>query len=446
MMKRNCCIYNGEYHRIEEVYTVCDDKQINIPEVLEKFREWADQRKLLCACGCGTKLTIVAGSKMHYRQHFRELPGQKTMIECRSTAESDITYYSNVILKCWLDDIWKLRTGDVKFHVPICKVSKEQKKYEYTHYVEKYHFGLCYQRLEGNIDNNKVKLMFDNSKNSLLYLVDISNSKRSVQYQEYLMKIQHYQGFCMFLDTKNKANYLDALVKITFYKKDFLGLWKELKIFDGKLKDFSIDIGGRLLYKGKDVAHKTGECITAFELNQCKLKEEHQEKINQIKKEAERSRREEQLRREAVERRLLLRQKEIENNEEKQETKLFKFYSNDPNEALLNRDKKITILKDFLSKQEKIEGDFYSRGKDSILSSKEEMINIHNVSFNLVKQRIEFFSTTMKKFNIYMVKDENDAILENNEPYPFSYFPVYWIKENDITDCFKEMYKCIKNM
>lgn len=73
MELRNIALYKGKPIGIESVYTITSDgRQINIPGRVEKIRIMGRGNELLCPCGCGTNLILVAGKNNLREQHFRE--------------------------------------------------------------------------------------------------------------------------------------------------------------------------------------------------------------------------------------------------------------------------------------------------------------------------------------------------------------------------------------
>ena len=71
MAQRTVALCDGKFIGIESIYTVIDGKQINIPDKLEQLRAKSRNNELLCPCGCGVNLVLVAGERNLREQHFR---------------------------------------------------------------------------------------------------------------------------------------------------------------------------------------------------------------------------------------------------------------------------------------------------------------------------------------------------------------------------------------
>ncbi len=247
MVQRSIALYNGRIIGIESIFTYIDGKQINIPEKLEWLREKSDNRELICPCGCGAKLVLVAGSIRD--QHFRLLPGQN--IKCEAVTEGENSINSKIVLKCWLDD--KLQANDVESHVPIALVEDTDRKYEYSLLSRDKKIAINYSYKKANIDDEKLDILESNAQGiRVLHVVDAANSITSGQYPERLMKIQERQRFCLFL-LPVARDYEKARLKVVLYEKNLRGLWEEVTIAEDKLQAYSFDAQGDLLLSGKRI-------------------------------------------------------------------------------------------------------------------------------------------------------------------------------------------------
>jgi hypothetical protein len=248
MALRTVALCNGKYIGIETIYTVIDNKQINIPEKLKELREKSRNNELFCPCGCGSNLILVAGDKNLREQHFRLKDGAFNQ-DCKVIIEGKTSIDSKIVLKCWLDD--KLKATDLESRVPIQDVDDINRKYEFTFLSREKKIALVYSHERVNIADEKIKLLESNSQGiRILYIVDIMNGGSNGQYPEGLMKIQDIQGYCLLL-TVTEAVYETAVMKAVFYAKDIDGLWQEVSFAYGPLRDFSINDDGKVVFDGK---------------------------------------------------------------------------------------------------------------------------------------------------------------------------------------------------
>ena len=162
MVTRSECLYKNEYLGIETLYTVIQEKQINIPEKLEWFREKSRNNELFCPCGCGANLTVVAGEKGLRDQHFRIKKGSQSQTECTYIEEGKISIDSKIVLKCWLDD--KIQTTDLESRVPICAIDDTKRKYEFTLLSRQKKIAVNYCHDKANLSDEKMQILDENSK------------------------------------------------------------------------------------------------------------------------------------------------------------------------------------------------------------------------------------------------------------------------------------------
>lgn len=452
-IKRNWCLCEGEYHCIDEIYYIKNEKQINIPEQLEKFRKWSRAGKLLCECGCGAKLMLVAGSKSVRRQHFRAYPDQEELLQgCTAREENEITQLSRIYLRDWLNHVWELQSGEVKHGITVNSVSDVKRKYRYTHYVEKYNFGICYEHYDANLDDDKISTLYQQEKTKLLYVVDISNSSYSGQYPEHLMKIQKHQGYCFFIDIANAEDFSQAYVEIVSYQKNFEEIWEGVLIEAGNIVDFSLDKNGELLWRGQTVIQMAADAIIEFEEEQRKLKVEEKERIQQ-ERELEELEEQELEEDEELE--------ELEEDEEEQyeieqpvsEIKVVEPIVNQKPKSILvadvmeerkNREKKEQILLDYLCEHSLLEGSFIARGDSGKMEEHKERIRNYSAHIYTEDKRIVIRGEDFKVYYIYLLKTATDAILMHMDRNPHTFFPLYWFREEDIINQFEERFKCTK--
>ena len=190
---RTECLYNNELIHIADYFTTINGMQIAIEDKIEELRVYGRKDQLECSCGCGGKLILVAGKSMKRRQHFRLKKGQNLV--CKAHEESSITINAKVVLKCWLDDILGLQNGDVIFNKSVNMISKLDRKYEYTHWVPSRKIGICYEKYESNLNDEKIQLLAVQDDVTSLYITDIANDGCWGQYPEFGIKVQKTQGY-----------------------------------------------------------------------------------------------------------------------------------------------------------------------------------------------------------------------------------------------------------
>lgn len=420
MIKRSRCLFNNEYIGIEYFYTVHDGKQINIPGRIEEYRKYGRENKLFCACGCGRNVVIYAGEKMLRAQHFKLKANQIGVFkECREYEENEITVYSKMVLKLWLDDIFKLQPGDVRINVPINNIFDVKRKYEFTHYVEKYNLGLCYERDDANLNDDKIKVI-SNSTNRFLYITDISNGGIKDQYPEFMMKIQRLQNYCILLNIHGKSEYYNTDVKIVRYEKNHKNLWEELCVVSGKLSEFKISEEGILFYGDDRVLDLVNSCVDSFYKKKEELEQEVQRKIQEAlelkaKLEAERLTREEEARKQREEEQR--RQKELEEQKRRQREAQELENQKRLDELLRKKSKtffdnhpKIKKLMNYIVKLDEINGFFYSKTFDSHANRRDETIYISSVMYDIYHNSIRIKDKSNKDYYIF-VSDNSEMVV-----------------------------------
>ena len=302
MAQRTVCLCDGKYIGIESIYTVINGEKINIPEKLQELRVKSRNNELFCPCGCGANLTLVAGEKNKKEQHFRMMEGTYKN-ECRAVIENETSIDSKITLRCWLDD--KLKTDDIDMRVPINFIDDTNRKYEFSFLSRTKNVAISYNYNRANLSDEKFDILEINSEGiQLVYIVDIMNGGCTGQYPESLMKIQSRQGYCLFLEMKEKF-YSDAKMHVVFYAQDVNGLWQEIKVIDGQLSDYKIAENGHLYFKDKLVSSlsdaKKQEFRNLMQTEKVRYEEEkkrQEEEQKRIREELEKQKEEEMLRQE----------------------------------------------------------------------------------------------------------------------------------------------------
>ena len=294
MAQRTVALCNGKYIGIESIYTVVNGNQINIPYKLINLREKSRSNKLFCPCGCGANLILVAGDKNLREQHFRIKDGTSKS-NCTFKTEGKESVESKIVLKCWLDD--KLQTNDIETRIPIYAVENNKRKYEFSFLSKEKKIALSYCHDRRNLSDEKFDILDSNSQNiHLIYVVDIMNENRNWQYPEGLMKIQNKQGYCLLL-SNNEGDYSKAKMRAICYRKDVQGIWYELIIASGLLKDYGIWSDGTITYSEKNIMDLLERVENKFQ-KEIEKKRRYliEESKRQMQEQEERKRRENQRR------------------------------------------------------------------------------------------------------------------------------------------------------
>lgn len=269
MAKRSECLCDGKIIGIETIYTVVDGKQINIEKKLETLRAKSQNKELFCPCGCGTNLILVAGEKQLKEQHFRK--DDKTCnYNCEYTPESKISVQSKIILKCWLDD--NIIADDLETRVPIYALGDISRKHEFSFLSRIKNIAVSYYCERESINDEKLSILDDNKQGlEIIYISDKKTSIGNEQYPERLMKIQKRQGYCLLLDIEQKENfenkivdYPDAKMKAVFFAKNYKGLWQEVIIAAGLLKDFEITDNNSVIFQNHKILNLLKKSKEAF--------------------------------------------------------------------------------------------------------------------------------------------------------------------------------------
>lgn len=245
MAQRTVALCNGEYIGIETIYTVIDGKQINIPDKVQALRKKGRNNELLCPCGCGSHLVLVAGDKNLREQHFRIKDGEH---KCQISTETRESIDSKIVLKCWLDDNLH---ENIETRVPISAVSDSKRKYEFTFLCRESGFAVNYCHDRANLSDEKLSILDENSDGiRILHIVDIENGGSNGQYPEWLMKIQRRQGYCLLLSVQG-IDYSLARLRAVYYTQDIQKVWTEVVFSEGLLKDYRIDSQNNIILRNK---------------------------------------------------------------------------------------------------------------------------------------------------------------------------------------------------
>ena len=300
MAQRTVALCNGKYIGIESIYTVVNGRQINIPERLKYLRTKSRSNELFCPCGCGSNLVLVAGDRNLREQHFRIKDGSFNQ-NCKVTTEGKNSVNSKIVLKCWLDD--KLKSKDIESRVPIHAVDDINRKYEFSFLSRSKKIAISYCYGRANLSDEKLNILKDNSQGiQIIYVVDSMNGGSVGQYPEGLMKIQEKQGYCLLMKA-DEAYYSKAELEAVFYAQDIDGLWQEVSLAKGLLKDFYINDDGEILYINElltsKLSKKKSEFLSCIEHEKSRrieaLKEKH--RLEEEKRQIEKRKREEDFKR-----------------------------------------------------------------------------------------------------------------------------------------------------
>lgn len=300
MAQRTVALCNGKYIGIESIYTVVNGRQINIPERLKYLRTKSRSNELFCPCGCGSNLVLVAGDRNLREQHFRIKDGSFNQ-NCKVTTEGKNSVNSKIVLKCWLDD--KLKSKDIESRVTIHAVDDINRKYEFSFLSRSKKIAISYCYGRANLSDEKLNILKDNSQGiQIIYVVDSMNGGSVGQYPEGLMKIQEKQGYCLLMKA-DEAYYSKAELEAVFYAQDIDGLWQEVSLAKGLLKDFYINDDGEILYINElltsKLSKKKSEFLSCIEHEKSRrieaLKEKH--RLEEEKRQIEKRKREEDFKR-----------------------------------------------------------------------------------------------------------------------------------------------------
>ncbi len=359
MARRTLAINNGKYIGIESIFTVINGKQINIPEKLKELRIKSQNNELFCPCGCGANLILVAGDKNIREQHFRIKDGQSSNI-CTYSDESEKSVESKIVLKCWLDD--NLRVKDIESRVPICDLSDSSRKYEFTFISRSSAIALDYCNNRVNLSDEKQSILEQNSNGiHIIHVVDYINGSTSGQYPEGLMKIQTRQKYCLLLANRD-AEYDAAKMKAVFYRMDINGLWKEITIAEGYLKEFRIEKQGSITFRGNTLNSLLKTAIQIFD---------DAVSIERHKREEERKAREEELLKQKEE--YEQRQKELQKYQEELEEKR-RIKAEEEKKKRLEQEELERIRAEKALEEKKRRKEEFERNLESLLEQQEKRV------------------------------------------------------------------------
>ena len=387
-------------------------------------------------CGCNRNLIIVAGKEMLRKQHFRELRGQnKNQLECRASDDGETTVNSKIILKCWLDNVFNLEPEEICFNVPISNLFEEKRRFEFTHYVKKYQFGLCYERNDANLNDEKINILSKYMKDQFLYVTDISNAGIKWQYPEFMMKIQKFQEFCILLNTHGGFEYYNAKLKVVRYEKKYNGLWEELIIVDGKLSDFSIDAEGSVFYKEELVRTMVSAKIADFEQEQSEQEAEsnRRKKEREEKQEADRKTAKEREEKQIDQLRKAKQQKEEAKRMREEEAQKVR-------EDYFLKHPKIKLLVDYISSLKRIE----AKQGDGNAKKRNENININKVTYEIDKQRITVWDKENIKYYIFVSDMNTNDIRESNTGTAYMWVDLSIYEKDSVIAEFQKECTCVE--
>lgn len=252
---------DGTILPIESIYTVVNGDQINIPTELERVRKLSNERKLFCTCGCGNNLILKASQQALVRQHFA-MRKKSGGIDCKESGETYTTVASRIALKCWLDDMFfNGETSDVGINLPFSKLVPDGRHFEFSLLSQSQKIGLVYARESIDLELERLDYLYKQDLVTTLVVTDIRNRDCKGQYPECTMRQQKVQGYCFFLNVASEYRYSSACV--SFYKKNYRGYWQEIRVCEGRLRDFSFE-DGELCYMMAPVKHLLTESLDAF--------------------------------------------------------------------------------------------------------------------------------------------------------------------------------------
>lgn len=451
---RTECLYNNELIHIADFFTTKDGMQIAIEGKIEELREYGRSGQLVCGCGCGGKVKLVSGKNMIRRQHFRLKAGQNVI--CKSHEESPITVNAKVILKCWLDDVLGLQNGEVLFNIPINKIGDINRKYEYTHLVVSKKIGICYERNESNLNDEKIELLSSKEGMTNLCITDIKNDGCWGQYPEFGIKVQKMQGYYALLTVGELTPYEEAVLKIVRYEKTYRGTWIQMDVCESKLSEYSFDENNMLCLNGSniyDMAKKRSDEYISFREEQKRLAREQEE----------REKREAEERRAEIDR-LFQEKRKIKEKEAEERNAYWEKYKEEKElrensyteikpeiseprkvptiEDVLEQNPKIGILMEYISGLNTLGGTFtYVSKADRSSVAKYEVIKIKDVKFNPHRMRIEIISDSGERYIIYL-RTENRSINTQYTRDGYLIFSLYGLKERDTVLKFRQVLEC----
>lgn len=458
----NMCIYKGGYIGIEAFTTLKDGMLINIPDKLKELREASHNRELFCECGCKRNVMVVAGEKQLKEQHFRLWPNQDDdmFLPCQAENESDVTRISKTYVKGWLDYVWNLSVEDIRYRVPICDIkAEENRRFEFTYYIEKKQFGVCYARRNTYLNDEKIEILTKHMRNHMLYITDIDNGGIEYQYPEYASKVQSFQGFCALLDIYECENVNDVWLYIVNYQKNYRDVWEEVSICRDLLVNYSLSDTGELLYKDTPVKEMVATALSHFEKRQAFLKADEKKKAEEQRIARERQERIRQMQRIADEKRArealearkqeeqkaaeLLVQKEAENTKRQEEhTRRMETMSLDD---YFREYPKTGIIYEYISGLSMIKGAMMCNGAGKANPSTAYVsISITEINFDKVKSRILIKDANGDLCSIYTMEDiKTMPQIAGDEKY-YLLLGLRRTKEENLISKLRDILQCYK--
>lgn len=470
-LKHSVAICTDDNRRIgiEEVYTLSGGKKINRPGIIEYIRKLGRENKLECECGCGGKLMLKAGEQMLMTQHFAMKPGQ-SIIDCRSTVETDYTRLCKGVLKCWVDTAFSLEAGEIRYAYPYSKIEAGERRYEFTFYVPKCNYGVIFSKTS-TIEPDKLSYFAKRDNVGFLAVAPVEdNIKKGGQYPEYAMRMQDAQGFCAFLNANE--DYSLSKLSVVRYELSYNRRWSNIVVVDNApLSRFSVSPDGKLLYDGEVVIDMVNECVTDFKerdllcakraeeiATERKAKEEErQQQIEQQRKEYEnrwakfkeekdeRERLRAERAAESKKRRELANQKRIA-DEEAEKARIQEMI--DAGEKYLLDFPAKKAIYDIVKKSYGVEGMFKLMRRDSNYTQGRVLVLSAYVWFDSSENNI-VIKDRASDGKIYLIHLQHDAG-EKYRPSElpsggYSSFPFYARKNSvsDILNMFTSFYKCL---
>ena len=277
MPKRRVCITEkGDRIGIESIFSInSEGKQINIAGKVEELRQKSRKGELLCECGCGAKLILVAGDRHLVKQHYRLKAGAGKM-------ESDNTFYSKAALKFWLEDNFKV--ADLETRIPLSRFSGTDRRFELNFYSKSLNLAVCYWNERFDISTEKIEEIEHLMPGRVLYMASHNNIGTDGQYPEYMIKLQAVQGFLAYLKLDNlqpDSVYESARLIIKILAQKYIKSWTELPVIEAKLNEFTLTSSGDLLLTGLPVKSMAENVLNEF------LEEQRQIEISAKEKEEE---------------------------------------------------------------------------------------------------------------------------------------------------------------
>lgn len=452
---RTECLYGNEILHIADFFTTKNGMQIAIEGEIEKLRGYGRKGLLICCCGCGGKLTLVAGKNMKRRQHFRLKDGQNAI--CKAHEESPITINAKIIIKCWLDDVLSLQDGEILLNAPINKMSKEKRRFEYSHYVPSKKIGICYEKNETNLNDEKVQLMSTQNGVTNICITDIKNDGCWGQYPEFGIKVQKVQGYYALLAIDDMTQYEEAQLKIVRYEKSYLGMWVQIDICQDKLSRYSFNENNELCLRDQGIYNlvmKRRMEYIAEQKNQKELakkqEEERRRKEEEVCMEAERKRKEEKERKEKEEEE---RRAYWERYEKEKRLRESGYHGAEitPIECqkrlteaeVIEQNPKIKLLKEYISGLKTLGGVFtYVSKKDRSSISRYEKISVNEVKFNPHRNRIEIMSDCKERYIIYLQLAKDHHVNTNFTGDGYLLFSLCDVEEKDVVPKFLQLVEC----